>query len=58
MKKTVLITGASSGFGLLLAQQLHQQGYQVIGTSRAPEKIAGKVPFKMLRLDIAGYMLT
>lgn len=52
MKKTVLITGASSGFGLLLANQLQQQGFNVIGTSREPEKHAGKVPFKMLRLDI------
>jgi short-subunit dehydrogenase len=52
MKKTVLITGASSGFGLMLAKQLHQQGFNVIGTSREPEKHAGSVPFKMLRLDI------
>jgi short-subunit dehydrogenase len=50
MKKTVLITGASSGFGLMLANHLHQQGFNVIGTSREPEKYA--VPFKLLRLDI------
>ncbi len=52
MAKTVLITGASSGFGLMLANQLHSQGFTVIGTSREPEKYAGKVPFKLLRLDI------
>lgn len=52
MKKTVLITGASSGFGLMLANHLHQQGHDVIGTSREPEKYAGKVPFRLLRLDI------
>lgn len=52
MKKTVLITGASSGFGLMLANTLHQQGFNVIGTSREPEKHAGKVSFKLLRLDI------
>jgi short-subunit dehydrogenase len=52
MNKTVLITGASSGFGLLLANNLHQQGFNVIGTSRDPEKHAGKVPFKLLRLNI------
>ncbi|GFM80013.1 short-chain dehydrogenase/reductase [Pseudomonas cichorii] len=52
MNKTVLITGASSGFGLLLARQLHQQGFNVIGTSREPHKYAGQVPFKLLRLDI------
>jgi len=52
MKKTILITGASSGFGLMLANNLHQQGFNVIGTSREPQKYAGKVPFKLLRLNI------
>ncbi|EHS52036.1 short-chain dehydrogenase/reductase SDR [Rhizobium sp. PDO1-076] len=52
MKKTILITGASSGFGLMLANKLHAKGHTVIGTSRTPEKYAGKVPFKLLRLDI------
>lgn len=53
MKKTVVITGASSGFGLLLANTLHKQGFEVIGTSREPEKYAGKLAFKLLRLDIS-----
>jgi NAD(P)-dependent dehydrogenase (short-subunit alcohol dehydrogenase family) len=52
MKKTILITGASSGFGLMLANNLHQQGFNVIGTSREPEKYAGMVPFGLLRLNI------
>lgn len=52
MKKTVLITGASSGFGLMLANKLHNDGYTVIGTSRQPEKYARSVPFKLLRLDL------
>jgi NAD(P)-dependent dehydrogenase (short-subunit alcohol dehydrogenase family) len=51
MKKTVLVTGASSGFGLMVATQLHHQGFNVIGTSREPEKYA-KLPFKLLRLNI------
>lgn len=51
MKKTILITGASSGFGLLLATKLHESGYHVIGTSRNPDKL--KLPFKMLALDLA-----
>ena len=51
MKQTILITGASSGFGLILATKLHESGYNVIGTSRNPTKM--QVPFKMLALDIA-----
>ncbi|MFW0717533.1 SDR family oxidoreductase [Pedobacter sp. N23S346] len=52
MKKNILVTGASSGFGLMLAKELHHKGYNVIGTSRNPEKTAVSVPFKMLELDI------
>lgn len=51
MKQTILITGASSGFGLLLATMLHESGYKVVGTSRNPGKV--QVPFKLLVLDIA-----
>lgn len=52
MSKTILITGASSGFGLMLANDLHKKGFNVIGTSREPEKYSGKFPFKLLKLDI------
>jgi short-subunit dehydrogenase len=52
MKKNILVTGASSGFGLSLANELHKKGYNVIGTSRNPEKMQSVVPFKMLALDI------
>ncbi len=51
MKKTILITGASSGFGLLLATRLHAQGFNVLGTSRDPQKHA-HLPFKLLHLDL------
>jgi NAD(P)-dependent dehydrogenase (short-subunit alcohol dehydrogenase family) len=37
MKKTVLITGCSSGFGKLTAQTFHQEGWNVIATMRSPE---------------------
>jgi short-subunit dehydrogenase len=52
MGKTILITGASSGFGLMLAKDLHQKGFTVIGTSREPQKYQGKFPFKLLKLDL------
>jgi short-subunit dehydrogenase len=52
MKKYILVTGASSGFGLLVANELHERGYNVIGTSRNPEKNQSSLPFKMLALDI------
>src|SRR5215203_1058567 len=53
MSQTILVTGASSGFGLLIANKLHRNGFHVIGTSRNPEKHQTKVPFKLLSLDIA-----
>jgi short-subunit dehydrogenase len=52
MRKNILVTGASSGFGLLIAEALHKKGYYVIGTSRNPEKHASKLPFKMIALDL------
>jgi short-subunit dehydrogenase len=51
-QQTILVTGASSGFGLLLANELYKKGYNVIGTSRNPEKTKSAVPFRMLALDI------
>jgi len=38
MKKTVLITGASSGFGKVAAKLFHNRGWNVIATMRSPEK--------------------
>jgi short-subunit dehydrogenase len=52
MKQNILVTGASSGFGLLIANELHRNGYNVIGTSRNPEKVQSKVQFKMIALDL------
>ncbi len=53
MKQTILVTGASSGIGLLIANKLHQNGHTVIGTSRHPEQHSSKLPFKILELDIS-----
>lgn len=38
MKKTVLITGTSSGFGKLIAKKFHSEGWNVVATMRSPQK--------------------
>ena len=50
--KTVLITGATSGIGLFIANQLHAAGYKVYGTSRTPEKYKHTLLFELLELDV------
>jgi short-subunit dehydrogenase len=50
--QTALITGATSGIGLIIATQLHENGYKVFGTSRNPEKHRQVLPFELLGLDI------
>lgn len=40
MTRTAVVTGASSGIGRATAAALADAGYQVIGTSRAPDAIA------------------
>lgn len=37
-KKTVLITGCSSGFGKLAAKTFHDKGWNVVATMRSPER--------------------
>jgi NAD(P)-dependent dehydrogenase (short-subunit alcohol dehydrogenase family) len=46
----VLVTGASSGFGRLLAARLAGRGHTVFGTSRRGAAVDGSVP--ILRLDV------
>jgi short-subunit dehydrogenase len=51
--QTVLITGASKGIGLTIAERLHAQGHMVYGTSRAATNREGSSQaFKMLPLDV------
>jgi NAD(P)-dependent dehydrogenase (short-subunit alcohol dehydrogenase family) len=50
MSKIVLVTGASSGLGLSIAQHLAQAGYTVYGTSRNPQ--ANAKDFQMLAADV------
>ena len=50
MQKTILITGASSGFGLLTANLLYQKGHRVYGTSRNPSK--HQTLFDLLKMDV------
>src|ERR1017187_1477875 len=51
-QQTVLITGATSGIGLLIAKKLHDNGFKVFGTGRYPDKHKDKVPFELLPLDV------
>jgi len=48
-KSKVLVTAASKGIGRYIALHLNEQGYEVIGTSRTPEKY--ELPYKLEYLD-------
>lgn len=37
--KTVLVTGASAGFGFAICEKLASQGYKVIATARRQDKL-------------------
>lgn len=53
LKRTVLVTGASSGIGRAIAKKLLQQGHQVIGTTRDSGKFSNLHPrFSPVQLDL------
>jgi short-subunit dehydrogenase len=54
MQKAVLITGCSSGIGLVAAQDLRQRGYRVIASCRKPEDIQRlqQQGFETVQLDV------
>lgn len=54
MKKSVLITGCSSGIGYCVAQGLHARGYRVFATARREESVGmlRSEGLESLRLDL------
>lgn len=52
MPKTWFITGATSGLGLEMAQQLLAEGHTVIATARRPEALAKLVQDHPARLEV------
>ncbi|PTQ96600.1 NADP-dependent 3-hydroxy acid dehydrogenase YdfG [Mucilaginibacter yixingensis] len=55
MKNTILITGASSGFGRAAVKLFQEQGWNVVATMRSPEKeetLRGLENVALVRLDV------
>jgi NAD(P)-dependent dehydrogenase (short-subunit alcohol dehydrogenase family) len=49
MSKVIMVTGASSGLGKALAEELHRRGYIVYGTSRQAKPGS---PYKMVPMEV------
>ncbi len=50
--RVVLVTGASGGFGSVLARTLVERGMRVYGTARHPDPGAGDGPVHMLAMEV------
>lgn len=53
MKKTVLITGCSSGFGRALCEEFSKQNYYVIATARRVESLSDVRADRKITLDVS-----
>ena len=55
MKKVVLISGASTGFGRSIAKLLSSNDFKVYGTSRNPKKYSDFVGIELLKYDLTSF---
>ena len=55
MKKVVLISGASTGFGRSIAKLLSSNNFKVYGTSRNPNKYSGFEGLELLKYDLTTF---
>ena len=55
MKKVVLISGASTGFGRSISKLLSSNGFKVYGTSRNPKKYSNFEGLELLKYDLTSF---
>ena len=55
MKKVVLISGASTGFGRSISKLLSSNGFRVYGTSRNPKKYSDFEGIELLKYDLTSF---